>query len=179
VWRHRGDAAPHAAGSAWFSEVLGRRTSLVRMPDDVDRGVNPAFGRPGDIVSFADGYPILLTTEESLAGLQDRVAEPLSMRRFRPNVVVRGAATAHDEDAWRRVTLGGVALRVAKRCDRCVMTTIDPDSGARGSEPLRTLAWYRSDGGSVYFGVYLVPDEEGAVLRVGDAVEVIERVGGG
>jgi len=179
VWRHRGDGARHEAGSAWFSAVLGRPASLVRMPDDVDRAVNPAFGRPGDVVSFADGYPILLITEESLAGLQARVAEPLSMRRFRPNVVVRGAPSAHDEDAWRRITLGAAALRVAKRCDRCVMTTIDPETGARGKEPLRTLAWYRTERGAVYFGVYLMPDGDGAVVRAGDEVQVVERGGGG
>jgi uncharacterized protein YcbX len=175
VWRHSGPAVRHEAGSAWFSAVLDRPASLVHMPDDVERHVNPAYGRPDDIVSFADGYPILLATEESLADVTARAGEPLAMSRFRPNIVVRGAARPHEEDAWRRVTVGAAAARVLKRCSRCVMTTIDPVTGARGREPLRTLAAYRADAGEVYFGVYLAPDDPGAVIGVGDRLEVIDR----
>jgi uncharacterized protein YcbX len=175
VWKHRGPAVHHEPGSAWFSEVLGRAASLVHMPHDVERTASPAYGRPGDLVSFADDYPVLLTTAESLADVSARVGQPLAMTRFRPNVVVRGAARPYDEDTWRRVTLGAAPLCVAQRCSRCVMTTIDPASGARGPEPMRALAAYRTEGHSVYFGVYLVPDAPGAIVRTGDPVEVTER----
>ena len=177
MWKYRGPAVVHDAGSAWFSAVLGRRASLVRMPDDVERSLDPRYGRSGEVVGFADAYPVLLTTEESLAEASSRAAQDLEVARFRPNVVVRGAPSPFDEDDWRRVTLGAAPLRQAKRCDRCVMTTIDPASGARGPEPLRSFARYREEGGSVYFGIYLVPDavDDGATIRVGDPVSVVDR----
>jgi uncharacterized protein YcbX len=175
VWKYRGPVVVHEAGSAWFSAALGRRASLLHMPDDVERRLDPRYGRPGDAVSFADGYPVHLTTEESLADASIQAGQPLEMARFRPNVVVRGAPSPYDEDGWRRVTLGASPLRLAKRCDRCVMTTIDPASGERGPEPLRAFARYREDGGSVYFGVYLVPEAPGRAVRVGDPVSVLER----
>jgi uncharacterized protein YcbX len=65
---------------------------------------------------------------------------------------------------------------MATRCDRCVMTTIDPETGARGPEPLRTFATYRQEDGKLWFGIHLAPEAEGATLRVGDAVTVTERV---
>lgn len=176
VWKYRGPAVVHEAGSAWFSAVLGRRATLLHMPDDVERGLDPRYGRPGDAVGFADGYPVHLTTEESLADVSARVGEPLSAVRFRPNVVVRGAPRPYDEDGWRRITVGASPLRFAKRCTRCVMTTIDPATGERGPEPLRTFATYREDDdGKVCFGVYLVPEAPGSIVRVGDAVDVVDR----
>jgi uncharacterized protein YcbX len=175
LWRHPRPAVRHDVGSTWFSAVLGRPVSLVHIPDGFAPGVEPAQGSPGDIASFADAYPVHLTTEESLSDLVARLGHPVAMGCFRPNVVVRGAAFAYDEDSWLRVALDRTALRVAARCGRCVVTTIDPVSGVRGKEPLRTLATYRTDDGSVYFGVYLVPEGPGGVLRVGDPVAVLER----
>ena len=175
VWKYRGPAEVHEEGSAWFSAVLGRRATLVHMPDDVERPLDPRYGRPGDAVSFADAYPLHLVTEESVADAAIRAGQPLEVPRFRPNVVVRGAALPFDEDDWRTVLLGASSLRYAKRCERCVMTTIDPVSLARGPEPLRSFARYREEDGKVLFGVYLVPEEIGGVLRVGDPVTVLSR----
>ena len=116
-----------------------------------------------------------LRTEESLADASLQSSQALEMTRFRPNVVVRGAPRAYDEDDWREITLGATPLRLAKRCERCVMTTIDPATGERGPEPLRAFARYREDGVLVYFGVYLVPDARGRTVRLGDPVSVLER----
>jgi uncharacterized protein len=175
VWKYRGPAEVHEEGSAWFSSVLGRRATLVHMPDDVERPLDPRYGRPGDAVSFADAYPVHLITEESVADAASRAGQPLEVPRFRPNVVVRGAPAPFDEDDWRRVHVGASPLRYAKRCERCVMTTIDPVSGERGPEPLRSFARYREQNGAVVFGVYLVPEEIGGVVRVGDPVTVVSR----
>ncbi len=92
------------------------------------------------------------------------------MTRFRPNVVVRGAA-AWAEDDWvgRRLRLGELTFRVAKPCARCVVTTIDQDTAEPGKQPLRILAKYRTIGGGLLFGMNLIPDSSG-VLRVGDEV---------
>ena len=98
------------------------------------------------------------------------------MGRFRPNLVVEGAGAAWEEDRWRRIRIGAVSFLVVKASDRCIVTTIDPQTGERPdkTEPLRALGRFRRDvGGGVMFGQNLVPVHEG-VLRVGDVVEVLE-----
>lgn len=173
VWSQSMDAAlVDPAASRWLAAVLGRDVALVHLPDDVVRPVPKHYGRPGDRVSFADGFPLLLTTEASLADLNARMAAPLPMDRFRPNLVIDGAAP-WAEDGWKRIRIGGLTMRVAKECVRCVATTTDMQTGARGVEPLRTLATFRRGKDGVEFGQNLIPDEVGA-LRIGDPVEVIE-----
>ena len=160
-------AAPEA--HAWFSEWLGMGVRLVYQPPDVRRAVDARYGAAGDHVSLADGYPLLLTTEASLADLNARLAVPVPMDRFRPNVVVAGT-DAFAEDGWQAVQIGPVRFRVAKPCKRCVVITVDQTTGARQSkEPLRTLAYYRQRDGGVYFGQNLIPDGRGE-LREGDGV---------
>ncbi|MGH8775638.1 MAG: MOSC domain-containing protein [Jiangellaceae bacterium] len=172
---------PSADADAWFGKLLDRDVRLVYADDPTRRSVNPSTGRPGDCVSFADGYPLLLTTTASLARLNDWVAEeaalrgesdpaPLVMARFGPSVVV-DTVDAFAEDGWRGLRIGAVPFRVAQGCDRCVMTTIDPDTLAKGKEPIRTLARHRSWDGKVWFGVNLIPDRTGTIA-VGDPVEV-------
>lgn len=90
------------------------------------------------------------------------------MLRFRPNVVIDGDIP-FEEDAWPTVRIGDVELRTAEVCDRCVMTTIDPETLATGKEPIRTLARHRRWDGKTWFGTRLVPLGEGE-LRVGDEV---------
>lgn len=181
LWASRVRALPAAdAASEWFSAVLDGPVRLVYLADPTLRQVDPVFGRPDDRVSLADGYPLLLTAQESLDALNDLVLErsagaeePLAMTRFRPNLVVTGGA-AWAEDSWRRVRIGDAVFRMVKRCARCVFTTVDPDTGQRGKEPLRTLARHRRWDGKTWFGVNLVPDNPGVTLRVGDPVEVLE-----
>jgi uncharacterized protein len=168
VWDSEGNALRHAAGSRFFSEYLNADVSLLYMPESERRAVNPARGRPGDIVSFADGYPMLLISEASLSDLNARLDEPLEMLRFRPNLVIAGTEP-YAEDGMSRVTIGDVTFRGVKRCDRCVVTTIDPQTGELGKEPLRTLAKYRKEDGKVWFGMNLIHDGTGT-LRLGDAV---------
>lgn len=168
-----------AAAHVWCSEYLGCETRLVHMNDPATRRpVDPEHGRPGETVSFADGYPLLLTTLASLDALNSLIAQgdrahegPLPMNRFRPNVVVAGT-TAWAEDDWTRVTIGEVAFRVAKMCGRCVVTTTDQDTAERGREPLRTLGRHRRFGSQLIFGQNLVPESTG-IVRVGDPVTVV------
>jgi uncharacterized protein YcbX len=170
VWGSQGSALRHPRGSRWFSDYLGADVSLVYMPDDERRAVNPARARPGDIVSFADGYPLLLISEASLAELNRRLDFPLEMRRFRPNLVISGCEP-HAEDGFQDLRIGALTFRGVKRCDRCVVTTIDPETGDKGKEPLRTLAQYRLEDGKVWFGMNLIHDGAGT-LHVGDTVSV-------
>lgn len=157
----------------WLEEALGRPVRLVYMPDTVRRPVNPAYGRPGDRVSFADGYPILLASKASLQEVNRRLAVPVPMDRFRPNVVIDGAE-AFEEDGWSRVRIGSIEFRVVKPCSRCVVITTDQRTGEREPEPMRTLTTFRSWGGKVWFGQNLVHDGLGAI-RCGDPIEVLSR----
>jgi len=168
--------------SEWLGKITGEPVRLVYLDDPTRRAPNPAYSQPGDRVSLADGYPLLLTTPESLAALNDwilagrRAAEgPLPMTRFRPSVVVAGAP-AWAEDGWGGLRIGAVTFRVAKGSDRCVFTTIDPDTAEKGKEPLATLARHRRWDGKVWFGINLIPDAPppGATITVGDPVTILE-----
>ena len=165
---------------AWFSRLLGASLRLVYEDDPTRRTEDVAFTDTKTPVSFADGYPLHLTTEESLAALNTRVAEgpraeegPLAMARFRPNLVVRGAEP-WAEDGWRRLRIGEAVFRSVKGCDRCAVAMTDPTTGVRHHEPTATLARFRRWDGAVWFGMNLVPEDPGAVVKVGDEVEVLE-----
>ena len=176
VWRDQCDAILTSdEADAWFSEYLGIHCRLVQMTDDLRRGVDPDFGQPDDEVSFADGFPLLLLSEASLQDLNSRLDETVSMRRFRPNLVVDGEQP-YAEDNWQRLRVGEVEFAGVKNCSRCVFTTIDPDTGVKDPhrEPLRTLGTYRRQPqGGVYFGQNLIPRSGGAI-RVGDKVEILD-----
>ncbi len=152
----------------WFSDFLGSPCSLVYMADQVVRSADPAFAPPGVRVSFADGFPFLMISEESLADLNRRLADPLPMNRFRPNLVV-GGGEPYAEDGGGRIEIGSIRLQVVKPCARCLVTTTDQATGERGKEPLRTLATYRKVAGEVMFGQNVVHEAPGR-LRVGDEV---------
>lgn len=183
VWKSELLAAQSSAeASAWFTKILGRPARLVYLDDPTRRRPNPEYARPTDYVSFADGYPLLLATSGSLGQLNDWIAEgrrpeegPLPMTRFRPNVVIDGSPP-WAEDGWRRLRIGDAVFRAVKGCDRCVMTMTDPETAARGKEPIATLARYRHWDGATWFGMNLVPDTPGVTIRVGDEVEILEAV---
>ncbi|WP_207063145.1 MOSC domain-containing protein [Motiliproteus sp. SC1-56] len=159
------------AAALWLSRFLGMRVRLVHMPGEVRRPVDTAYAPPGKTVSFADGFPFLLISQASLAALNERLAEPVSMTRFRPNLVVSGGC-GFQEDEWRRIRIGEVVFSVVKPCERCRVTTVDPATGERGREPLKTLAAFRRAGNQVLFGQNLVQENEGR-LQVGDPVVVL------
>ncbi|MEV0634623.1 MOSC N-terminal beta barrel domain-containing protein [Streptomyces sp. NPDC050619] len=167
------------AAHAWCSAYLGAEVRLVYLDDPATRRpVDPEHALPGETVSFADGYPLLLASASSLDALNSLIARgdhahegPLPMNRFRPNVVVAGTA-AWAEDDWSRIAIGEVTFRVAKMCGRCVVTTTDQETAERGREPLHTLGRHRRLAGKLVFGQNLVPDSRGTI-RVGDPVTVI------
>jgi uncharacterized protein YcbX len=169
VWDDTVDArAVGGDADVWLSDALGVRCSLVHMPEGARRQIDREYAKEGEFVSFADGYPLLLANVASLADLSARVASPMAMERFRPNVVVSGA-TAWAEDGWDRISIGGIPMRGPKECLRCVITTIDPSTRQKSPEPLRTLATFRKRDDGVAFGLNLIPDEEG-ILRIGDVL---------
>lgn len=178
VWRHQGEALAFEAGRAWFARAVGLELLPVFLPDELVRPVSPSHGRAGDEVSFADGFPLLLASASSLDELNARLAQrgvpSITMERFRPNVVVEGAP-AFAEDGIGALRIGAVRFRAPKGCDRCSVTTVDPETGVAGKEPLATLATFRQRDGAVWFGVNLIPElaglsEDAVEIAVGDAV---------
>ncbi|PWB33212.1 MOSC domain-containing protein [Pseudomonas sp. SDI] len=175
IWRDTfrvpdaGDAA-----AAWLSHFIGKDVRLVHVPESRTRFLPSGYGATEDRVAFADGFPLLLIGQASLDDLVQKVGRPLEMLRFRPNLVVEGSAP-FAEDGWKRIRIGDLAFRVLKPCTRCILTTIDPQTGERSEdrEPLTTLKTYRQKEGEVMFGQNLVADGEG-VLEVGMPVTVLE-----
>jgi uncharacterized protein YcbX len=177
VWGFTGPAmAVGGDADEWLSTALGREVRLVWCDDPTRRQVNPRYGLESDRVSFADGYPVSLATISSLGSLNDRIVEsdefqaPVPITRFRSNLVIAGAPPwVEDEWTGARIRVGEVIFRVAKPNDRCLVTTIDQETGVKGHEPLRALGRYRNIDQELRFACYLIPDGPGAVA-VGDPV---------
>ncbi len=181
VWKHEGLQVEDCGGPAatWLGDFLGITCRLVRIGAKFHRPVTKKAGRAGDAFSFADGSPVLVTSEASLADLNDRIqenqGEPVPMDRFRPNLVLADCA-AFGEDAFPFLRIGNVTLRAAGKSDRCIMTTTDQRTGTRGKEPLRTLATFRRDPAldptAVWFGANFINESKSGTIRVGDTVTV-------
>jgi hypothetical protein len=152
VWR---DTVPGLSmgeeAEEWLTSFLGFPARLVWMAPETRRAAkrDPAGTDPR--ISFADAYSFLVISRESLDELNARLDVPLPMNRFRPNIVLEGAGP-FAEDGWTRVRIGAIELDMAGPCARCATTTTDQETGARGVEPLRTLATFRRDGAEVMFG---------------------------
>ena len=159
--------------NAWLSTFVGAPALLLYMDAECVRAVDAKYAAPGDEVSLADDFPLLLISQAALDLLNAKLAKPVSMLRFRPNLVVAGT-DAHAEDGWKRIRVGEVEFDVVKPCVRCVFTTVDFERGERdpSGEPLRTLIGYRRGEKGVTFGQNLIPRGHG-VVRVGDPVSVI------
>ncbi|WP_095148812.1 MOSC domain-containing protein [Pseudomonas sp. Irchel s3a18] len=175
IWRDTlrvpdaGDAA-----AAWVSAFIGKPTRLVQVPEALARTTQAGYGKDDDKVAFADGFPLLLIGQASLQDLSQRVGRPLEMLRFRPNLVIEGSE-AFAEDGWKRIRIGDIEFRVVKPCSRCILTTIDPQTGEHSEdrEPLATLQQYRAQEEGAMFGQNLVNDGSG-VLEVGMPVTILE-----
>lgn len=174
IWADEVEACDYPAEvDAWFAGALGRPCHLMWMPDDSRRPVDhPRAGRD-DRAAFSDAFPVLVALQASLDDLNARLATqghpPVTMERFRPNVVVSGPAEPYAEDGWGRVHVADVRLDLVKPCGRCVMTTIDPETARSGAEPLRTLSGYRKVGSKVLFAQNALV-RAGGTVRVGDVV---------
>lgn len=177
------------------TEVWGNHFTALIAPDEINSWLSGFFSRPVQLrwvgeeltrrvkryeevpLSFADGFPFLLTNEASLRDLQNRCPASVKMTQFRPNIVVTGVQ-AWDEDSWQVVRIGDVTFDVAKPCSRCIFTTVSPEKGRKhpSGEPLATLQSFRTalDNGDVDFGQNLIARNSG-VIRVGDELEVLAR----
>ncbi|MBV1940014.1 MOSC N-terminal beta barrel domain-containing protein [Streptomyces sp. BV286] len=164
--------------AVWLSDLLGSPSRLVRVPQEHDRVTG---GRTPGTSGYADSSALHVLSRSTLDQLHRKLAErgahPLSMERFRPNIVIDGWDEPHTEDRAHRITVGGAELGYAKLAIRCAVTLVDQRSGSRaGPEPLRTLAGYRRAAeGGVAFGAKFAVLRTGKV-SVGDDV-IVSRWG--
>lgn len=182
VWGDECVAIARPKTKPWFAQFLDTDCQLVYMPDSSNRPT--AHGKLGDdnLVSFADAYPYLLISEASLAELNRKLAEKgkeaVTMKRFRPNLVVSGVEVPHEEDKWARMRVGKAVFDLPKLCDRCSIPNVNPMTGDLGKEPTQTLATYRAWDRGIWFGqncVEVLSDGGSRRLRVGDTIEVLNR----
>jgi len=156
----------------WFSQALNRKCKLVYMPEETKRPVDNNFAMNNEITSLSDGYPFLIIGQSSLDDLNSKLKEKIPMNRFRPNFVFTGGYP-FEEDAMKSFSIGGVSFFGVKPCSRCVVTTIDQNTGEKSEEPLRTLSSYRAFGNKVNFGMNLLHKGSG-VFKIGDEIIIVE-----
>lgn len=155
---------------AWLTNQLGKNVRIVEMYAQSQRNMDPVYSGKETLVSFADDFPYLLISEGSLQDLNSKLEKPVTMKRFRPNFVISGTEP-FAEDFWKNIRIGSVEFIIAKPCERCVLVSIDPVTGQKGSEPLKTLASYRKVGKNIFFGQNLVGMQNG-LLHEGDEVVI-------
>jgi uncharacterized protein YcbX len=165
----------------WFSDLLGRPLRLLRFDPDQKRLSDHRWTGTLDAENgFADAFPLLVASTASLAELNRRLAAngeaPVTMARFRPNLVLDGL-DAHGEDALDEIVFDGddgpVRIRLVKPCARCPIPDVDPATAATGHAVRDALAGYRADArldGRITFGMNAVIVEGiERALRVGMA----------
>lgn len=170
VWSSTVQAqAVSGEADAWLSALIGAPVTLVYMPDSTERACSTTYAKNGEIVSFADGYPLLITLEESLHDLNARIKtrdakhHPLPMNRFRSNIVLKDLP-AWSEDSLTNLQLGTAKFSAVKPCSRCGVTTTDQATGiVEGPEPLLTLSSFHQTEIGLIFGMNLVVVENGVV----------------
>lgn len=131
VWSYRGRAEFVSTRiDEWFSDILSHRCRLVYMPDSTKRRVDTRYAFKKELTSFSDGYPFLIIGQSSLDDLNARLAEPLPMNRFRPNIVFTGAEPYH-EDIMEQFSINDIQFYGVKLCARCVIITTDQENATR------------------------------------------------
>ena len=159
----------------FLSAYLGSACRLIFMDRDCVRHMKPIHGGTAP-VSYADSAPLLLTTLATFDALNNRLPRLISMKNFRPNLVLSGCI-AEEEYGWKEISMGEVRFKVSEACKRCVVTTLDPltTRASADQEPLRTLAAYeRHPRGGVRFGINLIPQNSGMV-RQGDEIKIVRQ----
>ncbi|MFM7396851.1 MAG: MOSC domain-containing protein [Gammaproteobacteria bacterium] len=159
--------------------VWKRSIDALDLGREAARFASAIVGEPARIVAagsdnFPDGYPLLVCTLASLADVNRRLPSALPMTRFRPNLVLDGL-DAWEEDQIKELRIGAVRLKLVKACTRCVMTSIDQQTGLKAVSPLPVLQEFRFDTAlrGVTFGQNArVESGAGSLLRVGDAVHL-------
>jgi hypothetical protein len=159
----------------WFSEQLKQKCRLVYMPNTSNRFIDSNYRiNENDITSFSDGYPVLMIGQASLNDLNSRLEAPVPMNRFRPNIVFTGGQP-YEEDTMKVFNINGISFYGVKLCSRCVLTTIDQQTGKQQKEPLKTLATYRTHNHKIFFGQNVIYQGLGQ-LKIGDSIHGTKQI---
>lgn len=192
VWEWSGSAVDEGISAAqWFTDYIGKPSRLVRFDDASQaRNVNANYAAGGYKVMFADGFPFLLLSKGSMDALNSLLKEPVSVNRFRPNILVDGCEP-FKEDVWMEIRINKSTFKGVKLCDRCKVPTINQETAVAGPGLTDTLLSFRSDNilrptkkqqrGKVYFGQNLVctdslTNASGMSIKIGDPVFVLKTV---
>ncbi|RWS15904.1 uncharacterized protein B4U79_11429, partial [Dinothrombium tinctorium] len=166
--------------ASWFQEVLDRPGyRLIKYSSEfplrsslVENGGKIKYARDRPII-FQDGSPYLIINSKSIKDLNSKLEEcdRVSYRNFRPSILVE-SEEPFSEDNWKQLRIGDTSFQICKPCERCKVTTINPDTGEQSSEPLNTLRNYRAAenkiqkalyGTTPLFGVGFSLDTEGQI----------------
>ncbi len=141
--------------AAWldaFLAVPGKQFRLVRFSAESLRLSSPEWTQGMQAPNlFSDGFAVNVVTQSALDALNAQLADaghqPVSIHRFRPNIVLEGLE-AHTEDNLDTITVhtasGVIELVLVKPCPRCPIPNIDPYTASSSPEVGLTLATYRS-----------------------------------
>lgn len=172
IWRdHCLAKTVSPAADAWFCNFLQTECRLVYHPDDQIRLVDQRYAQTVDQTAFSDGFPFLIVSENSLNALNRLLQTPVTIQRFRPNLVLADCES-FAEDSWRQIKINGIEFRLPKPCSRCSVPGIDPDTAISGKEPLATLNRIRRWDNHIYFGQNALHNQSGN-LAVGDRVDIL------
>lgn len=169
VWEDKSEVFEvNKESSKWFSERLGFECKLVKIIKIGARKHESTKLKEIFNVSLADGYPYLLVGTKSLDFLNEKLEEKITIKRFRPNIVI-SSQNVHEEDDFDTFTIGEVRFKNIKPCGRCIMINNDPQKGIIKKEPLKTLSKYRKVDNLVFFGTNIVSLNSG-IISIGDEV---------
>ena len=169
VWDDKSEVIEvNKSTSKWFSEHLGFECKLVKIMKNGDRKHESSKLKETFNVSLADGYPYLMIGSQSLDFLNEKLADKITILRFRPNIVI-SSQNPHEEDDFTTFKIGEVQFKNVKPCGRCIIVNNDPDNGKLKKEPLKTLSKYRVVNNSVLFGTNIVSLNSG-IINVGDEI---------
>ena len=174
IWDVKCDARlVSTEADTWLSIVLNFPVKLVYMPDSTRVKIDERYATSSnDITSFSDGYPILMISEASMLDLNNKLEQHLPIDRFRPNLVFAGGEP-FVEDTMKEFTINGCTFFGVKPGARCVITTINQETGEKGKEPLKTLSGYRRKDTKVYFGENVIAGGTG-IINIGDSITILQ-----
>ena len=172
VWKDQVTAIDHGQEAAnWISSYLNEECRIVSMPKTSERKVDLDFASNNETVSFADGFPSLVISQESLDDFNSKLDTPISMIHFRPNIVINGLSP-YEEDQIKAIKINGITFTLVKPCSRCIIPSIDPKTGKKNIDIAKALSKYRRRDNATYFGQNALHDAQGEI-KVGDQVEII------
>jgi len=155
----------------WLSGLLNKSVRLVTLSSMNSRLIDAGFNPNNKHVSFADGFPFLITTQASLDFINQQLPFKVGMERFRPNIVISGDFPAFDEDRWQSIEINGIQFDIVKPCSRCVVPSINPDSLEKQREVTQVLKQFRKTDMGLIFGQNAIHSGEG-IIEKGAEVKV-------